>query len=53
MASRHHNCVRFKFTEGPVLQSEVFGRTVLLGMLEFKAEDFYCLITLDNGDDFY
>ena len=52
MMCRHHNCIRLKFEKaGPVPPSEVFGRTVLLQMLEFKAEDLYCLISLTRGFD--
>ena len=48
MASSRHNCVRFKFMKaGPVPPSEIFWWTVLLSVLEFKAEDFFfCLISL-------
>ena len=52
MVSRCHNCIQFKFEKaGRIPPSEVFGRTVLLLVLEFKAEDFYCLISLAHGFD--
>ena len=52
MASRHHNCIQFVFAkEGAVPTSEVFGQTVLLGMLGFKTDDIFCLISLAHRFD--
>jgi len=54
MVSRHHICVSlcFKFVkEGAILANVAFSCKVLLGVLGFKAVDFFCLISLTHGFD--